>query len=668
MRAPIFSTAVVIVFLSSCGSFDKSMTMGQYNTIINKYEASNPDKNKPELNVQIAEAFRRSNRIAESTPFYAAAIDQGVEDEMVNLHYAKSLKANQRYEDAEAVLRGYMQRASNDNVVSMAERELTHLNDVDDMSKKENYFRVKNLEALNSKNAEYSPVYRNNYLYFTSNRDGGKIYKTTGTPFTDIFRVRTRGANVDRATAEALDAIINDPIVNEGSITIFPDGLSVIFAKGNNGKATGNDEVNLYFSRYRNGKWITPRPLRINDPGSWDSTPALSRDGKTLYFASTRPGGYGGSDIYSAKMDRRGRWVDVRNMGPDINTPGNEMFPFVSEDGSMYFSSDGHPGFGSLDLFKATRRRGHISIQNLGKPINSNADDFGLYEFNLTRGFFASNRKGGAGDDDVYTYVNDDPDLKIVNYFLTGVTTTLDDGGEKIIVANTKVTLLGEDGSILDESFTGEDGQFRFRVYPEEDYRLLAEKTDYFTVRDNFSTVGRSVDRSTLTEMVTTVNFETEIPLNSIVIEKPIVLENIYYDLAKWDIRPDAEPTLDSLVMILEDNPDIFIELGSHTDIRAPDDYNMDLSWKRARSAVTYIINKGVNAARITARGYGETTLIVVDAQTEEEHQRNRRTEFKVLRYNPQDREEAVPEGDGLDEYDRFFLDGDDLLEGGGGE
>ncbi len=666
MRAQIFSTAFVVLMLAGCGSIDKSMTMGQYNTIISKYEASNPDKNNPDLNVQIAEAFRKSNRIADATPFYAAAIDQGVDDEMVNLHYAKALKANQRYEDAEAVLQGYMARASNDNVQAMAERELNHLTDVDDMAKEENYFRVKNLEALNSNSAEYSPVYRNNYLYFTSNRSGGKIYKTTGTPFTDIYRVRTRGANVDMATAEPLDPAINDPIVNEGSIAIFPDGLSIIFAKGNNGKATGNDEVNLYFTRFRNGKWINPRPLRINDPSSWDSTPALSRDGKTLYFSSTRPGGYGGADIYSAKLDRRGRWVDVRNLGPDINTSGNEVFPFVSEDGSMYFSSDGHPGFGSLDLFKATRRRGHITVQNLGKPMNSHSDDFGLYEFNLTRGFFCSNRKGGAGDDDVYTYVNDDPDLKIVNYFLTGVTTTLDDGGEKIIVSNTKVTLMGEDGSILDESFTGEDGQFRFRVYPEEAYKLLAQKTDYFSVRDNFSTIGKSVDRATLTDMITTVNFETEIPLEAIVIEKPIVLENIYYDLNKWDIRPDAEPTLDSLVTILEDNPEIFIELGSHTDSRSDDDYNMDLSWKRARSAVTFIINKGINPARITARGYGESQLIVQEAQNEEEHQRNRRTEFKVLRYNPQDREEAAPEGDGLDEYERFFLEGDDLLEEGG--
>lgn len=648
-----------------CGSLEKSMTLGEFDAIINKYESSDPDKNEPETNLQVAEAFRKSNRIEKSTPFYRAALNQGIDDELASLHFARALKANQQYEEAENVLKTYVQKASNDKIKSMATKELKNLDNVDDLTKKDSYYRVKNLTDVNTNNAEYSPVYKNNYLYFTSNRDGGKIYRSTGTPFTDLYRVRTKGANVNLRTMEALDPIINDPIVNEGSVTISPDGLSIIFAKGNNGKATGNTEVNLYYTRYRNGKWLDPRPLAINDPDAWDSSPALSRDGKTLYFSSTRSGGEGGSDLYTAKLDRRGRWVDVRNMGPEINTPGNEAFPFVSTDGSLYFSSDGHPGFGSMDIFKARRTRGHITVSNLGKPMNSHADDFGFFEFNLTRGFIASNRKGGQGDDDIYTFVNDDPNLKVINYYLTGTTVTDDDGGEKIVVSNTKVILMGEDGAILDESFTGEDGVFNFRVYPEENYKLIAEKTDYFTVRDNFTTVGKSVDRSTLTELVTNVNFETEIPLDRIVIEKAVVLDNIYYDLDKADIRSDAALVLDSLVTIMVDNPDISIELGSHTDARAADDYNMDLSWRRARSAVAYIIATGVDAARVTARGYGESQLLIASAETEEEHQSNRRTEFKVLRYTPSDREENQAPKEDLDEYDRFFLDGNSLLEDG---
>lgn len=657
-------TLIMLVILSACGSLEKSITKGDYDDVIRRYANTSPEKNDSEVNYQIAEAFRKSNRIAEAVPFYKVAIDQGHDDETAYFHYAKALKANQQYDEAERVLQTYVKDGRNDLVMEMADKELSNLSGVEDLTKKDNYYRIKNLEDINTPNAEYSPVYKNNYLYFTSNRDGGKIYRSTGTPFTDLYRVRTRGANVNLRTLEALDPLINDPTVNEGSITISPDGLSIIYAKGNTGKATGTNEVNLFYTRYRNGKWLEPRPLSINEGDSWDSTPILSNDGKTLYWSSTRPGGHGGADLYSAKLNRRGRWVDIRNMGPDINTPGNEMFPFVSQDGSLYFASDGHPGFGNLDIFKATRRRGHITVQNLGKPMNSHADDFGYFEFNLTRGFLASNRKGGKGDDDIYTFVNDDPDLKIVNYYLTGTTVTNDDGGEKIIVSNTKVTLIGEDGTILDEAFTGEEGEFRFRVYGEENYKLLAEKTDYFTVRDNFSTVGKSVDRTKLTETITNVDFETEIPLERIVIEKPVVLENIYYDLDKWDIRADAALVLDSLVTIMNDNPEIYIELGSHTDSRAPDDYNLDLSWKRARSAVTYIIGAGVDAARVTARGYGESELIIANATNEEEHQRNRRTEFKVLRYNPRDREDEIPQDGERDEYDRFFF-GDDLLEDG---
>ncbi len=663
MRERLFIISC-FALLWACGSLEKSMSLGAYDDIISRYENSDPKKNEAELNFQIAEAFRRSNRISEATPYYASAIEQGHDEESAHFYYAQSLKANQNYEQAESVLRSYVSKGKDERMMHLADKELKNLDDVDNLKNKDNHYRVKNLEAINTANAEYSPVHKNNYLYFTSNRDGGKIYRSTGTPFTDLYRVQTRGANVNIRTMEALDPVINDPIVNEGSIAISPDGLSIIFAKGNTGKATGSNEVNLYFTRYRNGQWLTPRPLSINDRDAWDSSPALSADGKTLYFSSTRSGGEGGADLYSAKLNPRGRWVDVRNLGPEINTPGNEMFPYVSEDGSLYFSSDGHPGFGKLDLFRATRRRGHVEVQNLGKPMNSHADDFAFFEFNLTRGFLTSNRRGGKGDDDIYTFVNDDPDLKIINYYLTGRTVTTDDAGGKIIVANSKIMLMGEDESILDEAFTGEDGEFRFRVYPEEKYKLIAEKTDYFTVRDNFSTVGKTVDRSTLTEFITNVDFDTEVFMDRIVIEKPIVLDNIYYDFNKWNIRSDAALVLDSLVTIMNDNPDIFIELGSHTDARADDEYNLDLSWKRARSAVEYIVTNGVNAERVTARGYGESRLIIKDAQNEDEHQRNRRTEFKVLSYNPRNRNENTPDSDDLDEYDRFFLEGDVFDEG----
>ena len=632
------------------------MNNAEFDAVISKL-GGNPEKNSPDENIMVGDAYRKSNRIVESIPFYQAALKEGTPEESVNLYLAQGLKVEQKYEEAERILTNYVPRARDEKFKKMAEKELDNLRQLEDLHEKDSYYRVKNLQDINTERAEYSPVFSRNYLYFTTNREGSKIYRTTGTPFTDIYRVASKGAKVNISTLDALDPIINHVDTNEGSVAISPDGSSMIFAKGNDGKATGYSEVNLFFTRYRNGRWSEPVPLSINVAEAWDSTPAFTPDGTTLYFSSTRPGGYGGADLYQAKVNRRGRWVDVRNLGPEINTAGDEMFPYVSEDGSLYFSSDGHPGFGKLDMFRAVREGGHVTVSNLGKPMNSSADDFGLFQYNLTRGFFTSNRKGGRGDDDIYTFINDDPDLRIVNYFLTGTTVTTDDAGEEIILPNTKVSLTADNGDVIDEAFTGADGKFEFRVYPEEHYDLIGEKTDYFTVRNDFTTIGKTVDKTTLTEFITNVNFETKIMMDPIVLEKAIVLDNIYYDLDKANIRSDAALVLDSLVQIMNDNPEIYIELGSHTDSRQTDEYNLNLSRRRAQSAVSYIIREGIKSERITAKGYGESQLLIKNAQTEEEHQRNRRTEFKVLKYNPRDRNDDLPPDEKVDEYDRFFKD-----------
>lgn len=635
------------------------MNNAEFDAVISKLGDS-PEKNSPEENIMVGDAFRKSNRLTESIPFYEAAIKEGTPDEAANLYLAQGLKVEQKYEEAQRILDNYVPRARDLKIKALAEKEIQNLRKIDDLKDHQGYYRVKNLEDINTDKAEYSPVFSRNFLYFTSNRDVAKIYRATGTPFTDIYRVASKGANVNISTLDALDPIINHVDTNEGSVAISPDGTSMIFAKGNNGKAKGYSEVNLFFTRYRNGKWSEPVPLSINVAESWDSTPTFSPDGTTLYFSSTRPGGHGGADLYQAKVNRRGRWVDVRNLGPEINSAGDDVFPYISEDGSLYFSSDGHAGFGKLDMFRAVREGGHVAVENLGKPMNSSADDFGLYQFNLTKGFFTSNRRGGKGDDDIYTFVNDDPDLKVVNYFLTGTTVTTDDAGEEIVLPNTKVSLTTDSGEVLDEAFTSADGTFNFRVYPEEHYDLIGEKTDYFTIRKDFTTIGKTVDKTKLTEAITNVTFETKIMMDPIVLEKAIVLENIYYDLDKANIRSDAALVLDSLVQIMNDNPEIYIELGSHTDDRADDNYNLRLSLQRAQSAVSYIINKGVESKRITAKGYGETQLIVKSAKTEEEHQRNRRTEFKVLKYNPRDRNDDLAPDESVDEYDRFFKDSGD--------
>ena len=542
-------------------------------------------------------------------------------------------------------INNYIQKGKNEKYIAYSKAELKNLNKLKNYPDS-SYYSVKNLEAVNSNLTEYSPTYSNGKLFFVSNRDTEKRYKGTGTPFTDIYEIKTKGAVVDQNSLKILPNNINHEEVNEGSITFSKDGMFMIFAKGNDGKSSGRNNVDLYYSRYRSNKWQTPRLLNINNSKSWDSTPFLSVDGKTLYFASNRSNGYGGTDIYKANLNKRGRWINLQNLGPEINTPGNEMYPYISEDGKLYFASDYHLGFGGLDIMIATRKGGEISIVNPGKPLNSEGDDFGIYFFNQTKGFFTSNRIGGKGDDDIYTFVNNDPELKIVNYKLTGNTLTPENENSYLTLDNSTVKLTDRDNNIIEETFTGNDGSFSFIVYPEEEYFLVGEKENYFNSRVEFSTLGKTADKAKLKDFVTNISFEKNLILEKIILNKSIVLENIYYDLDKADIRNDAALELNKLIRILIDNPKISIELSSHTDDRATVEYNLNLSQRRAESAVNYIISKGINKNRLIAKGYGESELIIKNASSEEEHQINRRTEFKVIKY-----EENESESD----EERFF-------------
>ena len=652
---------LAIFLLPACNSTkkmvkkgDKKFDLGEYQVAIDIYHKALVKSNNPgEINFSIGEAYRVSNRIKQAVPYYQAAVKNGYTDNQAFFGLGIALKSTQNYDEAELVFNKLAVNATDPEIREKAEKEVNNIIILREILKTTNYYRVKNLTDINTPGAEYSPVYNNGELFFTSSRDGGKIYKATGTAFTKIYKIKTTGARVDLVTLEPLNSIINDENTNDGSVTFSSNGQIMIFAKGNSGKKRGAKDVNLYTTSYRKGKWSEPRLLRVNDPDSWNSTPGLSADGRTLYFASNREGGFGGTDLYSATRDGRGRWGNVKNLGPKINTHGNEMFPYSAIDGSLYFSSNGHPGFGDLDIMRAVREQGELKIENLGAPINSNHDDFGLFLFSPTKGFLTSNRDGGAGDDDIYTFVNNDPDLKIVNYFLTGTTVTADDEGNETILAGTNVKLFDKNNSLVSEQVTGREGDFTFRVYTEEDYYVIGEKPDFLTTRIIFSTIGKSVPKDSLTKLITNKQFNIKIPLDKIVIDKAIVLENIYYDLDKDFIRADAALELDKLVAILNDNPEIKIELSSHTDSRQTADYNLDLSKRRAQSAVNYIINAGIDSERITAKGYGESQLIVSDEkinalptveEREATHQINRRTEFKILEYTRKPAEDVVEE------------------------
>ena len=372
IRIHRFSFLFLAVLLAACNPGRRalikgynSFETGDYNVAIDQYRIA--VDNGVEVggsNYRIAEAYRLSNRLDEALPFYEAAIDMGVPDTAAVFHYAMSLKQNGEYDQSKQQLQEYL-KLSEDSVLEYtewAEQEITNLDNLNNILVKDQYFEIEPVASVNTEEAEYAPtVYRGSF-YFTSSRESEKIYKATGTGFTNIYKAPIQNDQILIDQAETTGAEFATEAINEGAIAFSPDGKMMIFARGNNGKRKGTQDVNLYASRYLKGAWTTPTILSINDPNAWDSTPAFSRDGKTLYFSSNRPGGQGGIDLYSARVDSRGRWSDVRNMGSAINTPGNEMFPYVTDDGKLYFSSDGHPSMGALDIFVATRNDGAITI------------------------------------------------------------------------------------------------------------------------------------------------------------------------------------------------------------------------------------------------------------------------------------------------------------------
>ncbi|MBK7571265.1 MAG: OmpA family protein [Bacteroidetes bacterium] len=315
-------------------------------------------------------------------------------------------------------------------------------------------------------------------------------------------------------------------------------------------------------------------------------------------------------------------WSKPVNLGPNVNTPYNEMFPMIWKDSILYFSSEGHYNMGGLDLFYTSKdQNGWKEARNMGYPLNTSYDDFGVaLNDSGNAGIISSNRNSkNTMQDNLYTFTIND-----LRFTLEGIAV---DKTTQEPVAGVIVELTNTITNKKETAITGPDGKFLFKLNPETSYTVVGTKDGYFTNTEPVTTVGKIRSESMYVKL--------KLELDRIIVDKPIVLKNIYYDLDKWDIRPDAAIELDNLVQIMNENPAISIELGSHTDSRADDKYNMNLSQKRAEAAVNYIVSKGVSQARITAKGYGETMLVNQCANkvacSEEEHQANRRTEFKVV-------------------------------------
>ncbi|MVM40059.1 OmpA family protein [Spirosoma sp. HMF3257] len=630
---------------------------GEYNLALNQFQkAAKGNIDPARLNYYTAESYRLSNRFGEAAPFYQKAIEANTTEPDARFNYAYALKSQGNYPGALEQLQQYVAnapKATAKATLDKARREVETLKAIDLIAKNKSLITLRNVSNLNSPGAEFAPVVRGEELVFTASRKE-HVYKNNGQPMLGLYKAKLNQkpdetGNIGiTGTPELFSTNIFQDDVNEGTPAFSKDGKTMVLARGNNGKRKGGLDVDLYISRLgENNTWSQPLRLPISDSTAWDGSPAFSGDGKTLYFASNRAGGAGGIDIYRTSIDASGRFSRPVNMGRDINTPGDEMFPYVGPNAKLYFASDGHPGLGKLDVFVATRSGGVTRVENMGQPINSPADDFGLIYTDPTKGFMASNRGGGKGDDDIY-FFQEGPDReadsttiarnpptsdapKMVRYFIAG---TVSANETPVVPLDSARVRILEDatGQPIAEATTGQPGTFgKYPLQEGKDYTVLVERKGYLTRREQFTMQGKSIPPVFLTKAQTDTTFYVPVLLDRSVLNKTFVLENIYYDLDKYNIRADASPELDKIVVILKDNPTLKLELSSHTDTRSSDAYNLKLSQNRAKAAVDYIVSQGISADRLVAKGYGETRLVVKNAKTEEEHQRNRRTEIKIL-------------------------------------
>jgi len=507
--------------------------------------------------------------------------------------------------------------------------------------------QVTNLAPLNTPNADYALVpYKNNQYIFSSNRTdatGSLKDGWTGEKPSDLFVV-DKTAKAFGAVSN-LGAPVNTPF-HESSATFSKDFKEVYFVRcGQEDKS--NQYCHVYYSAFNNEHWTDPVKLGLFADTINVYDPHLSKDGKLLFVAASPIDNFGGTDLYMFIKADSG-WGAPQNLGSGINTPGSERFPWLDDKGNLYFSSNGLPGMGGLDIFKAIKTKaGFKDPQNLRSPINSGADDFAFYiekykpnneaDTILFAGYFSSNRKGGKGSDDVYRFED-----KWVNFFvLNGKVVekefeVAENPESKVLglkpMAKAKVELKSTKDEVIATVYTDAKGEFLFNLEAETDYKLTASKSGYFNSNAQTSTKGKRHQDSTL------ISLFVQVELEKIFTQKMVAIPNIYYDYDKATLRPESQLVLDSILVFFKENPDLTVEIGSHTDSRGSDAYNLKLSQARAQSVVDYLISKSIPVDRLLAKGYGETKPVNNCTNgakcTEEEFQKNRRTTFRVVSAN----------------------------------
>ncbi len=624
----IFRLSILTLLLSGCAGYhirqgNRLYDDFAYSMAIKEYQKGLSKKEFPNARIKLAESFRKMNNLSQAEEAYAKAIQLPEAQPMHKLHYAQILMRNGKYEQAKIYLDQYLNAVPSDVSAGKLRSSCDSISKwlVDSIK-----YTVQSSE-LNSGQSNFSPVYYQEGVVFATDRDSkGKTFEWTGRPFLEMYYAKG-SPEKGFSSPVSLTGDVNG-LYHDGPATFTSNGDTIYFTRNNyikkKIKESELEEVNLkiYEAVKRDTSWINLKEFPYNSNEYSTGQPTLSMDGNKMYFTSDMAGGLGGSDIFMSQKIN-GEWEKPVNLGPSINTPYNEMFPVLWKDSILYFSSEGHYNFGGLDIFQSINRSGNWSMaKNVGYPLNTSYDDFGIaMNDSGTAGLFSSNRNTeNTSMDNIYSFTVND-----LRFNLEGIAV---EKASQLPLKDVKIELLNTQTSKKEIAVTAADGKFSFKLNPESSFSIVGSKDTYFTNTELVSTIGKKQSESMYVKL--------KLELERIVVNKAIVLENIYYDLDKFNIREDAAAGLDKLVGILSDNPGISIELSSHTDSRADDRYNNVLSQKRAEAAVNYIIAHGISSARITAKGYGEQQLINNCSNnvscTEEEHQQNRRTEFKVVK------------------------------------
>jgi outer membrane protein OmpA-like peptidoglycan-associated protein/tetratricopeptide (TPR) repeat protein len=579
---------------------------------------------------QLAECYYNVFNTVEAEKWYAKALETASDPEMV-YNYSQMLKANGKYEESNAQLDAFASMRPADHRATAFRENPNYLPKILEKGKK---FNVQNL-GINSEVSDFGGTIKNGKLYITSarnDRDSKKTYGWNEEPFLDIYT-----SNINDEGEFQTPFIIENNIntkYHEGIVSFSPDGNTMYFSRESfYEKIYERDPstkykisvLNLYKSVNQEGQWSEAEALSLNGDNYSVKNPSVSSDGATLYFASDKIGGYGNFDIYSAPIDENGSVGEATNMGQKLNTEGQEMFPFISSNNTLYFSSNGHLGLGGLDVFFSKIVDGKVGpVRNIGIPINGNADDFAfsINEEN-EEGFVSSNRlvDGENMSDDIYAIKKLQPICDVL------MSVTVRDSKTGLILEGASISIQDIEGNIFGTKMSNTEGVVEYIIECDIDTKIVGSKIDY---ESGFTLVSGTSDEEVVAELLIT-------PIDEIILANKVILNPIYFDFDKSNITAQAAFELDNLVQLMTKYKSIVISAESHTDSRGSSSYNLSLSERRALSTAQYVISKGIDASRITGTGKGETVPSndCGGSCNEEEHQLNRRSEFFILSGNP---------------------------------